>query len=172
MDNFIQFAAIRGTQAHRAFYVAMMPYSCIEKVLGTANGKQQPLGRPINKARLPAIAEYVSDMSEAHCIPPIHVMVEGLMRFDSTEPHRSVGTLRLEANVRLHVIDGQHRVSGIVKALAERPSLTRETLPVCFYAALDLVAAREMFETINRRAIRPATLSSEKPNRARTSVMK
>lgn len=78
------------------------------------------------------------------------------MRFETAECYRSVGNLFLDVNATLNVIDGGHRVAAIGKALADRPGLARETLPVCFYPALGEEAALEMFETINGRAIRAA----------------
>lgn len=162
MDNCIQLAAIRGTQAHRAFYVAMMPYSSLSRLLSEAAIREPRFGRPVNKARLPAIAAYVSLMSEGHCVPPIHVIVDGLMRFECIDQHQSIGCLRVEVSAKLNVVDGQHRILGIAKALAQRPALSRETLPVCFYAAVGLHAAQDMFETINRKAVRPANKLSMK----------
>ncbi len=160
MNNCYQFSAIRGTQAHRAFYVAMLPYSYVEKLLGSVGTECSKRGRPINKARLPAISAYLHSASEGHCVPPIHVMVDGLMRFEAAECSRSVGHLYLDVNAALNVIDGRHRIAGIGKALANRPGLARETLPVCFYASAGEEAARVMFETINGKAIRPARSNS------------
>lgn len=156
MDNCYRFAAIRGTQAHRAFYVAMLPYGSVAKLLGARSTKNPKRGRPVNKARIPALAAYVQSASDGHCVPPIHVMVDGLMRFETADFSRSVGQLFLEVSATLDVIDGGHRIAAISKALADRPGLARETLPVCFYAAAGAVAAQEMFETINEKAIRPA----------------
>ncbi len=156
MDNCYQFSAIRGTQAHRAFYVAMLPYGSVARVLGVLATKNPKRGRPVNKARIPALAAYLQSASDGHCVPPIHVMVDGLMRFETADFSRSVGQLFLEVSATLEVIDGGHRIVAINEALADRPGLARETLPVCFYAAAGEAAAQEMFETINGKAIRPA----------------
>lgn len=156
MDNCYRFAAIRGTQAHRAFYVAMLPYGSVAKVLGAVVTKSPKRGRPVNKARIPAIAAYLQSASEGHCVPPVHVMVDGLMCFETADFSRSVGQLFLEVSATLDVIDGGHRIAAISKALVDRPGLARETLPVCFYAAAGAGAAQEMFETINEKAVRPA----------------
>lgn len=162
MENCFQFAAIRGVQAHRAFYVAMVPYGCLAKLLRPTSVAEKPLGRALNKARIAPLAEYIASHSDGHSVPPIHVLVGGLMKFEGLGEQRSVGTLSLDMTAVLHLVDGRHRVASIAAALDDRPSLARETLAVCFYPAAGKNAAREMYETLNCRAVRPTTARRRK----------
>ena len=63
----------------------------------------------------------------------------------------ALGVLRLGGAEQLFAIDGQHRVVGIRKAVADRPALGQEEVPAIFVAH-SLSRTRRLFTTLNRYA--------------------
>ncbi len=156
MDNSLSLAAIRGVQGQRAFYVAMMPYAAVATILAPlASARESRIGRALNKARVKPFAQFLTSNSPSVVVPSIHVAIDGCMGFEEVAESISVGTLKIALDAPLMLIDGRHRVAAIAAALGQRPYLDRETLPVCFHAHLGPETAQQMFDTINRRAIRP-----------------
>ncbi len=68
----------------------------------------------------------------------------------------ALGILRLDGAETLFAIDGQHRVEGIKKALAESEELNREEVSVIFVShrkdAVGIARTRRLFATLNRAA--------------------
>lgn len=153
MHDCFNLAALRAIQAGDAFYVASVPFSIAARMF--AGGQVRAAGRQLNKARVRQMAEYLLTPSSGHVIPPVHVSIEGATQFKPACEAKSVGALSIELNAEFSIIDGRHRIAAVAFALDKRSDLSRETLPVCFHVAVDNAAARAMFDTINRKAIRP-----------------
>ena len=59
MDNFYSFAAVRGVQAGRAYYVAMVPLKTLERLFQFDDEELPPAlraQRDLNRMRIPALA--------------------------------------------------------------------------------------------------------------------
>jgi DNA sulfur modification protein DndB len=158
LENCYRLAAIRGVQAGMAFYMVAVPFGLVRKML---DPKPRPsFCRRLNSARLRPMTNYFANARPGHVIPPVHVSVRGEMRFEALAGSRSAGSIEIDLGASFDIIDGRHRIAAIVAAAAEHTSLARETLPVCLYAALDADASSRMFDTLNRKAIRPPQHSS------------
>jgi len=157
LENCYSFPSVRGVQAGRAYYVAMVPFGAVERIFQPSQVEHKTLplvGRHLNKARVPAIAQYVV-RSESYVIPPVHASVEGAIKFESVGGLRSVGKLFIELTATIRLVDGRHRLAGIARALQSRPHLTRDTIAVSFYPSDGPARSQQMFEDLNRTAIRP-----------------
>lgn len=118
--------------------------------------------RPESKARLPKIAAYVAENNGFFGAAIISVTgaAEGRVMFDE-------GTLIIEEGAELDVNDGQHRIAGIRKAIADGlidEERMDDDLPVIVYTDLDVSEQRQMFYDINANAKKPPRAISDNFN--------
>jgi len=161
--NHYTFAAIRGVQAKREFFVSMCPISLIPKVFLFDEEELVPelrAQRTLNRARIPELARYILDNPESYAFSAITASVDGEMKFkplaDGDEASRNVGVLQVPMSARFIINDGQHRRAAIEAALKENPELARESIAVVFFQDRGLKRCQQLFADLNRHAIRPA----------------
>ncbi|TXC71327.1 DNA sulfur modification protein DndB [Sphingomonas ginsenosidivorax] len=159
MSNSYSFAAIRGVQAGRAYYVAMVPLRMVERLfrfdeeeLPTALRAQ----RGLNKGRVPAIARYIATNAGEYVLSALSATVDGGMKFEAAVGERSIGTLVVEMTATIVINDGQHRRAGIVEALKERPHLGDETIAVTLFPDGGLARSQQMFVDLNQHGVKPS----------------
>src|SRR6185437_12307268 len=79
------FAALRGRQAGSAYYVAMCPLRLIPKLF-LYDEDELPAEfraqRPLNRARIPAIARYMIENPQEYVFSSITASVDSEVRFD------------------------------------------------------------------------------------------
>ncbi|NIJ22057.1 DNA sulfur modification protein DndB [Sphingomonas naasensis] len=159
MDNSYSFAAIRGIQAGRAFYVAMIPLRMLERLF-RYDEEELPIAlcaqRDLNKTRIPAIARYVADNPSEYVLSALSATIDGAFEFEPVAGQRSVGTLEIDMRATILVNDGQHRRAGIIEALRDRPSLGDETIAVTLFPDEGLTRSQQMFVDLNQHGVKPA----------------
>jgi len=159
VDNLYSFAAIRGVQAGRAFYVAMVPLGMVERLF-RYNDEQVPADlraqRELNKGRIPAIARYLSENPSEYVLSALSATIGGAFAFEPLAGQRSVGTLRVDMAATLLINDGQHRRAGIIRAIRERPQLAAETIAVTLLPDEGLKRSQQMFVDLNQHGVKPA----------------
>ena len=131
MDNAYNFSAVRGVQAGRAYYIAMVPLRTLERLFSFDSDSlptQLRSQRGLNKGRIPAIARYLVENASEYVLSAISATIDGAFRFEPVPGQRSVGTLAIDMAGTILINDGQHRSAGIVEALRERPTLGNETM--------------------------------------------
>ena len=159
MDNSYRFAAIRGVQANRAFYVAMVPLKSLERLFKFDDEELPPdlrAQRDLNKGRIPAIARYINDNPGEYVLSALSASIDGAFRFEPHDGQRSVGTLTIDMGATILINDGQHRRAGIVEALRERPTLGDETIAVTLFPDEGLDRSQQMFVDLNQHGVKPA----------------
>lgn len=159
MDNSYRFAAIRGVQASRAFYVAMVPLKTLERLFKFDDVELPPelrAQRDLNKGRVPAIARYINANPAEYVLSALSASIDGAFRFEATEGQRSIGTLIVDMAATILINDGQHRRAGIVEALRERPTLGDETIAVTLFPDQGLQRSQQMFVDLNQHGVKPA----------------
>jgi DNA sulfur modification protein DndB len=160
--NSYRFPAIRGVQAGRAYYVVMVPFRSVGRLFCFNEEDLPPdlrAQRDLNKGRVPAIAQYISDNSREYILSALAASVDGSLRFEpsSSDPaYRSVGTLVIEMTATILINDGQHRCAGIVEALRDRPHLGDETIAVTIFPDEGLERSQQMFVDLNQHSVKPA----------------
>lgn len=151
--------AIRGIQAGREYYVAMMPLRLIPRVFVFDEDElpaELRAQRSLNRTRVPEIARYLTENPRDYTFSSITASVDGDMKFMPQGPPESdVGMLQVPMNARIIINDGQHRRAAIEEALHERPELGIETLSVVLFQDAGLHRCQQMFADLNRHAIRP-----------------
>lgn len=159
MQNSYRFAAIRGVQANRAFYVAMVPLKTLERLFKFDDEELPPelrAQRDLNKARVRAIARYINDNPGEYILSALSASIDGEFSFESQGDHRSVGTLTIDMAATILINDGQHRRAGIVEAIRERPSVGDETIAVTMFPDEGLARSQQMFVDLNQHGVKPA----------------
>jgi DNA sulfur modification protein DndB len=153
------FAAVRGVQANRAYYVAMVPLKVLEKLFQFDEEELPPrlrAQRDLNKTRVPAIARYINDNAGEYVLSALSASIGGAFEFQSFAGQRSLGTLLIDMQATILINDGQHRRAGIVEAIRDRPSLGDETIAVTLFPDEGLARSQQMFVDLNQHGVKPA----------------
>lgn len=182
----IYLPGLRGTFGDWIYYSCLMPMSEVAGRVHYAREVHQNtrlsdmIQRELEDERGPAIASYLTSNTERF-FNSIVVAVYGgepsWHEFGRITPQRpdiklsdvpdyardSLGFLRFTGAERLFALDGQHRLAGIRKALAERPDLGTDEVSTIFVAHRDsqlgLRRTRRLFTTLNKTA-RPVSKSA------------
>jgi len=155
------FPAVRGIQATREYYVVMCPLHIIPKLFLFDGSELRPelrAQRVLNKARIPAMCDYIVNNSTEYVFSAITASLDAHVEFIPSSPnleHYNVGSLRIPMSAKFVINDGQHRRAAIEAALKIRPEMANETISVVFFVDLGLKRSQQMFADLNRYAIRP-----------------
>lgn len=154
-----QFAALRGVQAGRAYYVTMCPMSLIPKIFLFDEEELPPefrAQRQVDRRRVPEIARYIVDNFDNYAFSSITASVDGDVEFEPVSPSQpDVGRLKVPMNSRFVINDGQHRRAAIEMALQDCPELRDETISVVLFPDGDLTRSQQLFADLNKYAVRP-----------------
>lgn len=156
------FAAIRGIQAGREYYIAMCPLRLIPRIFLFDEEEEIPAElraqRTLNHSRIPEIANYMVENFNEYVFSSIAASIDGKVQF---KPYgeggfdNKMGTLIVPMTARFIINDGQHRRASIEEALKIRPELGSETISVVFYIDAGLKKTQQMFADLNQHAVRP-----------------
>lgn len=159
MNNAYNFAAIRGVQAGRAFYVVMVPLKTVERLFSfddTDLPVRLRAQRELNRTRIPAIARYLTENAGEYVLSALSASIGGKFAFESSGSNRSVGSLAIDMAATILINDGQHRRAGIIEALRDRPALGDETIAVTMFPDEGLERSQQMFVDLNQHGVKPA----------------
>lgn len=162
VENCHAFAAIRGVQAGREYYVTMLPLRVVPKLFPLDDADlpaELRAQRQLNKARVPEIARYLAENPRGYTLPSLTASVDGKVRFEpigDTGPAKSVGRLSIPMTARFLINDGQHRRAAIEATLKERPELGEESISVLLFVDAGLKRSQQMFADLNRHVVRPS----------------
>ena len=159
--NYHQFAAIRGIQAEREYYVVMCSMRLIPKLF-LFDEKELPAQlraqRTLNRARIPDIANYLLDYPDNYTFSAITASVDADVDFqpEGQKGHqRNIGTIHIPMNAKFIINDGQHRRAAIERAIEENPELGDESIAVVLFIDAGLERSQQMFADLNKHAVRP-----------------
>lgn len=153
------FPAVRGIQAQKEYFTAMVPLEIIPKIFQFAD-EELPVEiraqRVLNKARIPEIRDYIIDNPDSYVFSSLTVSVDGEMAFEPVaDDDPMIGHISISMNARFLINDGQHRRAAIAEAIKLCPRLKQEHISVVFYHDYGLKQSQQMFSDLNRYAIRP-----------------
>ena len=161
MDSFhYTFAALRGVQAGREYYVAMCPLRLLPKIIVFDSQELPPelrAQRVLNRARIPALTRYIVEHPNDYVFSAITASIDGEVEFVPYEAKgvkRNIGQLTVPLSARFIVNDGQHRRAAIEEALREQPELGDETIAVVFFLDAGLRRSQQTFADLNTHAVR------------------
>jgi len=158
------FPAIRGTQAHREFYVSMCPMRLLPRIFVFNEEEDVPAElraqRVLNRGRLPEMVRYLIDNPDSYVFSAISASIDGKVRFEPTTEGgegRRIGILHVPMDARFVINDGQHRRAAIEQAIKEHPELGDESIAVVFFLDQGLARSQQMFADLNRHAVRASS---------------
>lgn len=154
------FAALRGVQAGREYFVAMCPLRLLPRLLQFDSQDLPPelrAQRVLNRGRIPAITRYIVEHPDNYVFSAITASVDGPVRFEPYEAsgvRSNIGQLTVPLSARFIVNDGQHRRAAIEEALRDAPELGDETIAVVFFLDAGLRRSQQIFADLNTHAVR------------------
>lgn len=163
MDFVYRFPVVKGVQAKREYYIAMLPLKMIPKLFPQEDEYVLPehrAQRKLNAARIPVISKYILENRETYVFSALAASIDGQFRFCPSE-HPDVGVLEISMDAKLLVNDGQHRKAAILEAISEDDSLLNETISVVFFEDQGLARSQQMFTDLNKHAVKTSNSIAE-----------
>lgn len=158
MEKYFELPAIKGLQAGHPYYAVMCPLHLVAKFFTYTDKALPPdmrVQRVLNKQRIPEMRDYILNNRHSYVFSALTASVDGKLEFKPTTTHSSVGQLKIHADSRVIINDGQHRRAAIEAALDECPELRYEDISIVIYYDLGLGRSQQIFTDLNRYAIRP-----------------
>lgn len=155
----LNFSAVKGVQAGREYYIAMIPLGILSKLFVKEDDYLMPefrAQRTINESRIPEIKKYILDNPTTYVFSALAASIDGDFEFISSNIDDNVGQLKMDMNAVLLINDGQHRKAAIEAALIENPDLAKESISVVLYRDDGLKRSQQMFADLNKHAVKPS----------------
>ncbi|PHS73531.1 MAG: hypothetical protein COB22_02225 [Cycloclasticus sp.] len=171
--------ALRGHIGCWSFYSALITWETAVNYIKTAEeivrNKQlsKMIQRQIKSAREKEVANYILTQDERFFGSLVAAVYKGNPKWHqlggfqeklyklgipaAENSNEAFGYLELSGEERIFALDGQHRLVGMRKALAEKPELSEENITVIFVGHEDnetgLKTTRRLFTTLNKKAV-------------------
>ena len=164
MDYSYCFPVVKGIQANREYYIAMVPLKMIPRLFPADDEYVQPeyrAQRKLNISRIPTISKYIIENRDSYVFSALAASIDGEFNFVPTPNNEDIGVLNVSMDAKLLINDGQHRKAAILEAINEDPSLLEETISVVFYSDLGLARSQQMFTDLNKHAVKTSNSIAE-----------
>lgn len=164
MSFYYEFPAVRGMQAAREFYIAMVPLKMIPRLFPADEEYLPPefrAQRRLNESRIPVISRYILNNRDSYVFSALAASIDGSFSFAPMAGSEELGTLKVDMSARFVINDGQHRKAAILQALREDESLGEETIPVVLFADKGLARSQQIFTDLNKNAVKTSNSISE-----------
>ena len=153
------FSAVRGVQAGREYYIAMIPLGLLSKLFNNEEDYLLPefrAQRSINELRIPEIKDYIINNPTNYVFSALSASIDGKFTFVKSELDENLGVLQVDMNAVFLINDGQHRKAAIEAALKENPDLMNETIAIVLFRDEGLKRSQQMFADLNKHAVKPS----------------
>ena len=164
MDYVYKFPVVRGVQAQKEYYIAMVPLKMLPRLFPIDDEYVLPeyrAQRKLNESRIPVISKYILDNRDTYVFSALAASIDGDFSFESDSINPDVGTLEVSMDAKFLINDGQHRKSSILEAMREDPSLSEETISIVFFADKGLARSQQIFTDLNKNAVKTSNSISE-----------
>lgn len=164
MDFAYKFPVVRGNQAGREYFIAMVPLKMLPKIFPNEEEFVLPeyrAQRKLNEARIPVISRYITDNRDSYVFSALAASIDGEFEFHESNDGMETGVLEISMDARFLINDGQHRKAAILDALNEDSSLATETISVVFYEDQGLSRSQQIFTDLNKHAVKTSNSISE-----------
>lgn len=152
-----KFSVVKGIQANREYYIAMLPLGSLSKLFRNESDYIAPefrAQRCINEARIPEIRDYILNNRSNYVFSALSASIDGNFKFTASELDDSIGILEVDMDAVFLINDGQHRKAAIEAALEEAPDLAKETISIVFFEDAGLKCSQQMFADLNKHAVK------------------
>jgi len=163
MEFVYRFPVVRGVQAKREYFIAMVPLKMIPKLFPPEDEYVPPefrAQRKLNEARIPVISKYILENRENYVFSALAASIDGYFKFCPSE-FPDVGVLEISMDAKILINDGQHRKAAILEAISEDESLLNETISVVFFEDQGLARSQQMFTDLNKHAVKTSNSIAE-----------
>ncbi len=164
MDFSYKFSAVRGMQARKTYYIAMVPLKMLGKLFPNDEEYVSPefrAQRKLNETRIPVIKRYILHNRDTYVFSALAASIDGEYEFISNGINPSIGILEISMDAKFLINDGQHRKAAILAALEEEPDIGNETISVVFYTDKHLKRSQQMFTDLNKHAVKTSNSIAE-----------
>ena len=164
MEFVYKFPVVRGIQANKEYYIAMVPLKMLTRLFPSDEEYVLPeyrAQRKLNEARIPIISKYILDNRSSYVFSALAASIDGVFSFSPTGTNTDTGVLEINMDAKFLINDGQHRKSAIFEALKEDPSLGDETIPIVFFSDKGLARSQQIFTDLNKNAVKTSNSISE-----------
>lgn len=164
MDYVYRFPVVRGVQAKKEYYIAMVPLKMLPRLFPIDDEYVLPeyrAQRKLNESRIPVISKYILDNRDTYVFSALAASIDGEFAFKTDSSNPYVGTLEVSLDAKFLINDGQHRKSSILEAMREDPTLGDETISIVFYADKGLARSQQIFTDLNKNAVKTSNSISE-----------
>lgn len=175
MEFCYKFNVLKGKQANKDYYVAMVPLKMLSKLFISDDEYVPPeyrAQRRLNESRIPDIVNYILENRDSYVFSSLAASVDGAFDYLPYMNDANVGVLEISMDSRFLINDGQHRKAAIIEALKENPDLGEETIPIVFFFDQDLSHSQQIFTDLNKNAVKTSnSISKLYDSRDAVSVM-
>lgn len=162
MDFSYSFPAVKGVQAGKEYYIAMVPLGIIGRLFPDEEQYVPPefrAQRRLNISRIPVMSRYILENRESYVFSALAATIGGEYSFKGDA--NSLGILRISMDAAVLINDGQHRKAAIMDAIQEDPTLKEETIPIVFFEDKGLQRSQQIFTDLNKNAVKTSNSISE-----------
>lgn len=159
---YIYLPATYGIQAGYPMYSAMVKLSELANVC-VFDDKDLPVEyrqqRDINEKRVKEFSLYVLKNPESYVTGALTGTVDNRADFISLESQfvDGLGVIKIPAEMKLTLADGQHREGGLKEALQMNPALKDESVPITLYFADTIERKQQIFADLNGHSVKPSS---------------
>lgn len=164
MDFIYRFPVVKGVQATREYYIAMIPLKMIPKLFPQEEEYVPPeyrAQRKLNTTRIPVISKYILDNRKTYVFSALAASIDGEFKFRASKEYPDVGVLEISMDAKFLINDGQHRKAAILEAITEDESLLEETISVVLFEDHGLARSQQMFTDLNKHAVKTSNSIAE-----------
>lgn len=163
MDFCYRFPVVKGIQAGKSYYIAMVPLKMIARVFPDEIEYVLPehrAQRKLNESRIPEIKNYILQNRDSYVFSALAASIDGEYEFVPANQD-NIGTLEVSLDAHFLINDGQHRKAAILAALEEEEKLGEETISVVFFEDYGLERSQQMFTDLNKHAVKTSNSIAE-----------
>lgn len=151
------FSVVKGIQANREYYIAMVPLGVLIKLFQNEDEYISPeyrAQRCINEVRIPEMRDYILNNRNTYVFSALSASIDGEVVFKPSEIDQNLGILEVGMDAVFLINDGQHRKAAIESAIKEAPELAKETIAIVLFKDEGLRRSQQMFADLNKHAVK------------------
>lgn len=163
MNYCYKFPVVKGIQAGREYYIAMVPLKMLGRLFPDEDEyvlPEQRAQRKLNELRIPEIKKYIINNPETYVFSALAASIDGEYNFISSDIPQT-GILEVSMDAKFLINDGQHRKAAIMAAINENEKIGDETISVVFYEDRGLTRSQQMFTDLNKHAVKTSNSIAE-----------
>lgn len=164
MDYAYKFPVVKGKQAGKDYFIAMVPLKMLPRLFPNEDEYVLPeyrAQRKLNETRIPVISKYITENRDSYVFSALAASIDGEFEFHESTDGIGTGVLEVSMDSRFLINDGQHRKAAILNALQEDDTLANETISVVLFEDQGLERSQQIFTDLNKHAVKTSNSIAE-----------